>query len=413
MLSINMRENLGLAFWAALFYVFVEYMRLQEKYSIFYGIPFGKISATIFFLLFVLERKTFSYANRINRLIIVFSIWMIITGLLGINLTKTISEVIDIFKFFLIYFLTINVIENKRQLYFYVTTILIIYFLHTNFSFRQWVAQDFYAGIHGIFVGSGFFNNPNDYGAALCAFWGISLYMIFADKSKIFNLIKMRWFHIVNTLLLILAILLTSSRGALLALLGSAIYSINYTKRKILGLLMLVICGMLCINLLSTDQLERFRKMGTKEDSTARERIETWKDAIQIFKDFPVTGVGIGNFVEANQTIYESDNPYVQHNIYLEALTETGLPGLLIFLLIIYSFFKNQKEVKFKLIEHNIVDPFFHNLIKGLNISMVGFLIAGFFITVLFYPFLWVNLTISVALKKVVENEIKKGPNLF
>ena len=400
------REGLSLSFLACIFYFFIEYMRLQEKYAIFYGLSLGKISAIIFLIAFFLDGNTFSSRNRINKYIVTFSIWMILTAITGINLNESIDRLTDILKFFLIYFLAINVINNKRQLYILIITLLLLYFSYTNFSLRQWAAQGFYSGVHGTFVGSGFFNNANDFGAALCAFWGISLGMAFGDKTKIFNTFRMKWFHIGNTFLFILAVLITSSRGATLGLAGSALYSLRNARRKILSLIIIIVLAIGYVFLIAPEQIERFKKMGAMDDQTSQERIENWKAAIAMFQDNPITGVGVGNYVEANNRIYHTGIPYVQHNIYLQALTESGLPGLAIVILIIIGFFKNQMETKKILESEKINDPFYMGLANGLNISMIGFLIAGFFITVLFYPFFWVNLMISVALKKIVEKEV-------
>lgn len=403
---VGSREGLGVSFLACIFYFFIEYMRLQEKYAIFYGLSLGKVSAIIFLIAFFLDGNTFLYRNRINKYIIAFSIWMILTAITGINLNESIDQLTDIFKFFLIYFLTINVINNKRQLYILIITLLLLYFSYTNFSLRQWAAQGFYSGIHGTFVGSGFLNNANDMGAALCAFWGISLGMTFADKKVLFGFFKMKWFHMLNTLAFVLSILITSARGATLGLAGSAVYAVFRSRKRVLWSVILVVTSIVYMGLISPQQWERFRTMGDAEDKTAQERIENWKAAIDMFQDYPITGVGVGNYIEANQTIYKKDIPYVQHNIYLQALTETGLPGLIIVILLIVAFFRNQAEVRSILTTHNISDPFYAALANGLNISMIGFLIAGFFITVLFYPFFWVNLIISVALKKIVEREV-------
>ncbi|MEW5948583.1 MAG: O-antigen ligase family protein [Thermodesulfobacteriota bacterium] len=399
-------ERISLSFLACIVYFFFEYMRLQEKYAIFYGLSLGKVSAIIFLIAFFLDGNTFSYRNRINKYIIAFSIWMILTAITGINLNESIDRLTDILKFFLIYFLAINVINNRRQLYILIVTLLLLYLSYTNFSLRQWAAQGFYSGIHGTFVGSGFFNNANDMGAALCAFWGVSLGMAFADKKVLFGFFKMKWFHILNTLAFVLSILITSARGATLGLAGSAVYAAFKSRKRVLWSVTLVITSIIYMGLISPQQWERFRTMGDVEDKTAQERIENWKAALDMFQDYPITGVGVGNYVEANNRIYHTGIPYVQHNIYLQALTETGLPGLAIVILMIIGFFKNQMETKKILESEKIDDPFYKGLANGLNISMIGFLIAGFFITVLFYPFFWVNLTISVALKKIVEKKV-------
>jgi putative inorganic carbon (hco3(-)) transporter len=404
--NANNRDNFRLSFYASILYMFFEYMRLQEKYSLFKDLPLGKISAIIFLVVFFLEGRGFFYSNRINKYILAFSFWMVLASLFGINLSVSFDKITDIFKIFLIYFLIINTISARKELYIFIMVILVLYFSYTNFSFRAWASQGFFSGSHGTFIGSGYLNNANDFGAFLCAFWGISLVMISVDKNKLFGLINMKLLHLGNTLLFILAILITSARSATLGLAAGALYGISKSRKKITLFAVLFVVSIIYITLISPEQLDRFKNMGSEEDITAQERIDNWKAAIEIFKNRPLTGVGIGNYVEANNTIYNNNIQYVQHNIYLQALTETGLLGLILLLLIIGAFFKNQREILKHINESDEPDPFFRNLAIGLNISMISFLVTGFFITVLFYPFLWINLAISVSMKKVLEGEL-------
>jgi hypothetical protein len=48
---------------------------------------------------------------------------------------------------------------------------------------------------------------------------------------------------------------------------------------------------------------------------------------------------------------------------------------------------------------------------KGLNIAMWGFIIAGQFVTVAYYPFPWVNLALTVALGNIVKRSPRAAPD--
>jgi hypothetical protein len=43
---------------------------------------------------------------------------------------------------------------------------------------------------------------------------------------------------------------------------------------------------------------------------------------------------------------------------------------------------------------------------QGLDCSLVGYLVAGFFVTVLYYPFFWINLAMTVALHNAARNAV-------
>jgi hypothetical protein len=54
---------------------------------------------------------------------------------------------------------------------------------------------------------------------------------------------------------------------------------------------------------------------------------------------------------------------------------------------------------------------FLYGLSHGIDLSLIGFLVNGMFITVLYYPFFWMLLTLSVSLHHVVvkENQVLEG----
>jgi len=44
----------------------------------------------------------------------------------------------------------------------------------------------------------------------------------------------------------------------------------------------------------------------------------------------------------------------------------------------------------------------------GLDGALVGYLVSGFFVTVLYYPYFWINLSMTVALHGAAKNEAAK-----
>jgi putative inorganic carbon (hco3(-)) transporter len=88
-----------------------------------------------------------------------------------------------------------------------------------------------------------------------------------------------------------------------------------------------------------------------------------WGQAVEMFKDYPLTGVGQGsyilqlpNYLTINRTGYLSDGKLVADytgNYYLQVLSELGLPGIILILFIIYllasrviGYFKAKKRLR-------------------------------------------------------------------
>ncbi len=73
-------------------------------------------------------------------------------------------------------------------------------------------------------------------------------------------------------------------------------------------------------------------RSGSEADESTSERLGFWAGAIQMARDSPFVGVGMGQFTE-----YEA---LTAHNSLMLALGETGFPGLIIWTALVYTAFK-------------------------------------------------------------------------
>jgi O-antigen ligase len=149
-----------------------------------------------------------------------------------------------------------------------------------------------------------------------------------------------------NVLLIFIIVLMSSalfisvSRGGILSFVFSlGLFSLllgaqksQKGKRKMI----LLISGLILIFLLWMGVGPVVTKLATLANPrTASEgRLQVWKDTLDLTRDFPLFGVGLGNF----QTIYPKYKTFISpnlwdhaHNDYLEMLADTGWAGLLLF----------------------------------------------------------------------------------
>ncbi|MCK4462886.1 MAG: O-antigen ligase family protein, partial [Candidatus Omnitrophica bacterium] len=111
-----------------------------------------------------------------------------------------------------------------------------------------------------------------------------------------------------------------------------------------------------------------------------KDRIEMWKNSGEMLKDKPIQGFGLNTFYE-NYKYYRKDKfKYKKgsyaHNCYLQQAVEVGIPGLLIFLYLLFSIFK----IPFKIIS-KAGNKFSLNLALGIWIGLFNFCIYAFFDT--------------------------------
>jgi len=141
-----------------------------------------------------------------------------------------------------------------------------------------------------------------------------------------------------------LACLLCYSRGAYLALAAGLLY-FSWKQNKFL--LVLLVLMLLTIPAWAPKTVvERFDMLTQQDqldkDASAQSRLIIWEGARGMIADHLVFGVGPYNFgrqIHAYAHLPE-DSPTASHNMYLRMTAELGIPGLLLFLIILWSFLK-------------------------------------------------------------------------
>ena len=157
-----------------------------------------------------------------------------------------------------------------------------------------------------------------------------------------------RWICFVSVLSCIAASLFTGTRGGWLSSVASfLLIDVLYTKNKrnlIVGMLVMVVC-MIGVFGISPQLSARLRTIGNPSSQhSVTERFSTWRSAVNIWKDYPVIGIGVGQFEKAYQTKYclpDSTDYKLSiekrlghpHNNLLLIFSEAGVFGGVTFLL--------------------------------------------------------------------------------
>jgi putative inorganic carbon (HCO3(-)) transporter len=162
---------------------------------------------------------------------------------------------------------------------------------------------------------------------------------------------ELRWFEriltVVAALTMLSALVLTKSRGGLMAL--GALLVVLIVLRWRLGWLAVpvaALAGGLAIWRIGwgkvVDALTATQTLGGLDG-----RLEVWSRALYMTQDFPFTGIGMGTFRQVANVLYpfflagpDADIPHA-HNLFLQVAVDLGLPGLVawlaIFLLVCWS----------------------------------------------------------------------------
>ncbi|WP_285401695.1 O-antigen ligase family protein [Luteibacter sp. ME-Dv--P-043b] len=158
----------------------------------------------------------------------------------------------------------------------------------------------------------GIFNDPNDLGLLFAATLPMAVFL----GRRGGGILRLAW--LAAAALLLYGILLTNSRGAMLAVLivagGYVWYRRGMAVAGVLGVL-----GLTVMKLLSS----RMDELDAGEESAAG-RVDAWYAGLEMFRDHPILGVGAGNFTEYNEL--------TAHNSFVLVIAETGFVGFVLWL---------------------------------------------------------------------------------
>jgi O-antigen ligase len=175
------------------------------------------------------------------------------------------------------------------------------------------------------------------------------------------KLIYRRLLSLVFSLLTVLVILLTYSRGAFLGLVAMALFYLLASKRKKIfsSILVLVFFFILSCTWIGDPNINRFgfkRLLAGSYDSVLSEyRFKRVAMTTRILKDHPLFGIGFNHFrVKFNKYCTPEDIGQETHefmipdNMYLTFLSETGIIGTAGFLILVFILLKKSLKAFLK-----------------------------------------------------------------
>jgi putative inorganic carbon (HCO3(-)) transporter len=393
-----------------LFYMFMEYFRPQTIYPAIDILPYAMITILSCLVVFILESNNFVVKNISNKLIILFGAVIILSTFFGLSFENSFSNWYLFISWLLIYFLIINIVNTESRILVFMLLFLLCSFKMGQFSVRRWLLGGMGYSTYGFGGGPGWFQNSGEFGIQMCVYFPIATYFYFTLKK---NWPKWKkWLLAAMPVIGFLGMISSSNRGTLVGGAAVILWMLLKSKHKVKVVPALALVLVLAFQLIPDEQFARFSQAG--EDKTSVERIENWKKGLKMAEMYPILGVGYKNWQIADR-MYFDGNGLLSHNIFIECMSELGYIGLLIFLLLIIATFWNNHETrKLALAGDNGNNEFIYNMAHALDAALIGYLASGFFVTVLYYPYFWINLSMTVALNNVAKAQFrligKNGP---
>jgi len=393
------------AFWMVCAYLFLEYVRPQSIYPALNFLPWTQLVVIGAILGCFADRTVRWVSSPINTMLVLYFFVIGLSSYFAYFPQVSYDNLDRYYLWVIIYFVIINVVNSRRRFFIF---ICIFFLASSKLSVSlslTWIKRGFAFTDWGLMGPPGFFQNSGELAIQMLVFWPFA--WAFATSVKPFTSRRMHFLLMLMPVTAVMVILGASSRGAQIALIVQIILMNHRSIFKPKIIISSLVVLFLIWNFLPEQQKQRFENMG--QDQTSQQRMLYWENGIDMVLDNPILGVGYFNFAPYFERFYPEDillrQAELPHNIFIQVATDAGFVGLLIFLFIIlYAFFKC-RNLRISGCEKN------QALIGNCaNLSLIGFVVAGQFVTVTYYPFIWIHLALVVAfVNSFSKNKVPKG----
>jgi len=136
-------------------------------------------------------------------------------------------------------------------------------------------------------------------------------------------------------------------------------------------------------------------RSGEGAESSSEERMNAWNEALSMWRDSPLLGVGKGQFTEQYYL--------TAHNSFLLPLAELGPIGLFLFSAAAYYAVKMAYQAQSQL-SNRPEAATARSWATALLATLAGMVISSVFLSLTFHPILWINLGLVGALYAAIRN---------
>lgn len=376
------------SFWLINFYLFIEYVRPQSIYRSIDVLPWGQTALLLTLLAVVLEGKLLKRPGSVaDPLLAVFSLILVASSVAAIYPDVAYGAWELYFSWVLVYILITSTVTTEKRFFIFMLAFLLFSFKMSQHGSRSWVLNGFAFRDWGAAGAPGWFQNSGEFGVQMCVFLPLSVEFILALRSHWGRVT--RWVFYLFPVTAVASMVSSSSRGALVGGAAVALWWVARSKHRVRALLAVAVVGAATWAVVPPEQKARFAAAG--EDDSSTNRIERWEDGLEMAKDNPLLGIGYENWGRH----YGGRLP---HNIFIEAASELGFTGFFAFLALIFGTFYINARTRRLVRSIPTETEFLKHMAFGLDGALIGYMGSGFFVTVLYYPFFWINLAMAVAL---------------
>ncbi len=201
----------------------------------------------------------------------------------------------------------------------------------------------------------------------------------------------------------VVAVVLTFSRAGFLTLATTVgLFSLRLLRRPSRGLVFAALgCALLALPFIPAGYADRLLTMGAVDNDPTGSAQARWNGtvaAVEHAVEHPLLGAGLGmNILVLNESVGVTWRSV--HNTYLEYAVDLGLPGLILFVLLLRSCWRGVRSAR------QTARPEVAQLAEGIEISLLAFSLAALFHPAAYHFYFYFVGGLAVAAKVVSDRE--------
>ena len=288
-------------------------------------------------------------------------------------------------KSLVIFWLLVNTLTTPRRIRRIVWTLAVLSTPLALVGIRHFVSGDFYQRgkqfkrIMG--YGAPLTTNPNDLALVLNLLLPLTIALLLITKGPFIRLM------LVGVITLnVIGIFATYSRGGFVTLAVTFMAYLwkfrsrrerRYTWGIVTCLMLLMLVGLPFLPASYVERLSTIADIRADKTGSAEERWADMVTAVSMVARNPFIGAGIAqNILALNEE--RGKNWSEIHNVYLQVALDLGLPGLLLFLALLWLVFRATFQVQRETADEPDFRDLFY-LAEGVHVSLVAFMVAAMF----------------------------------
>lgn len=394
------------SFWLLCFYFFLEYVRPQAVWPAIDVLPWAQGVLLACIAAAVLEGKI-RLSAPLSGLLLLYAAVVVLSVFGAYDLGAVLARPELFVNWLLVFFLTVSIVDREERFFVFMLLFLLWNFKMSQHAMRSWAMAGFGFRDWGVTGAPGWFHNSGEFGIQMTMFLPLSVYFALHCWKECGTL--KRLLLLAMPISCVVGTIASSSRGAYLGMAAAGLVFLLQTRRvKIVAAAAVV--AVFAALLVPSQQWERLEAAG--EDGTSQARLTYWRDGIEIMNRHPVLGVGYENWMSYYRDHYSGHGmrgvQQQPHNIFIEAGAELGYAGLITFVLLILGTFAVNRRTRRICGRLGPGGDFLEKMAYGLDAALVGYLVSGFFVTVLYYPYFWVNLSMTAALHLAARSRLRR-----